>query len=427
MKEERMDPARTRHVESLPWKPLCSLLLAMFSIALGYGVILPILPSLVESLAGASDAAALAEHTGLLTGVYMLAIFLFAPVWGKVSDRCGRRRAILLGLGGFAIVTAGSALIDSLPGLYVGRFFAGLFSSAVAPASYALVGDHAPSREWRAHRYTLLNIAGTAGFLVGPLLGAAAFSSAQAMFIGRGEASLLAPSLAISALAIAAGLSVWCLLPKATGARKNLGAQVRSEPSRAVIVRLLGISFTTALAVGAFEVGLALRGKEVLGMDAYRIGMMFAECSLIMFLVQAVVFSPLVKPDSTRWLIAPALIALAGGLVAVPLTTSYVSMTIAVAVVAAAAGVLSPIAVYWISVTAGDKQGTELGFQTAAASLGQAVGSALGGLLFNQTLIPNASFTLAATAVLVSLVTSLRLAHRLVADPKITPRLQNAD
>lgn len=422
-----MDPARTRQVQPLPWKPLCSLLLAMFSIALGYGVILPILPSLVERLAGASDAAALAEHAGLLTGVYMLAIFLFAPVWGKVSDRCGRRRAILLGLGGFAIVTAGSTLIDSLPGLYVGRFFAGLFSSAVAPASYALVGDHAPSREWRAHRYTLLNIAGTAGFLVGPLLGAAAFSSAQAMSIGRGEASLLAPSLAISALAIAAGLSVWCLLPKAPGARKNLGAQVRPEHSRAVIVRLLGISFTTALAVGAFEVGLALRGKEVLGMDAYRIGMMFAECSLIMFLVQAVVFSPLVKPDSTRWLIAPALIALAGGLVAVPLTTSYVSMTIAVAVVAAAAGVLSPIAVYWISVTAGDKQGTELGFQTAAASLGQAVGSALGGLLFNQTLIPNASFTLAATAVLVSLVTSLRLAHRLVAGPKITPRLQNAD
>jgi MFS family permease len=427
MQEERMNPARTRQVEALPWKPLCSLLLAMFSIALGYGVILPILPSLVERLAGASDAAALAEHAGLLTGVYMLAIFLFAPVWGKVSDRCGRRRAILLGLGGFAIVTAGSTLIDSLPGLYVGRFFAGLFSSAVAPASYALVGDHAPSREWRAHRYTLLNIAGTAGFLVGPLLGAAAFSSAQAMFIGRGEASLLAPSLAISALAIAAGLSVWCLLPKATGTRKNLGAQVRPEHSRAVIVRLLGISFTTALAVGTFEVGLALRGKEVLGMDAYRIGMMFAECSLIMFLVQAVVFSPLVKPDATRWLIAPALIALAGGLVAVPLTTSYVSLTIAVAVVAAAAGVLSPIAVYWISVTARDKQGTELGFQTAAASLGQAIGSALGGLLFNQTLVPNASFTLAATAVVVSLVTSLRLARQLVADPKITPRLQNAD
>jgi len=414
-----MDPAQTRQVEPLPWKPLASLLLSMFSIALGYSIILPILPSLVERLASTSDAARLSQHTGLLMGVYMLAIFLFAPIWGKVSDRFGRRLAILLGLGGFAIVTVGSSLIDSLPGLYFGRFFAGLFSSAVAPASYALVGDHAPSREWRAHHYTLLNIAGTAGFLVGPLLGATAFSSAQAMFMGRGGASLLAPSLATSVLAIAAGLSVWRLLPTAASASQNAGAQVQPPYSRAVIVRLLGISFTTALAVGAFEVGLALRGKEVLGMDAYRIGMMFAECSLIMFLVQAVVFSPLVKPDSTRWLIAPALIALAGGLFAVPLTTSYIPMTIAVAVVAAAAGVLSPIAVYWISVTAGEKQGTELGFQTAAASLGQTIGSALGGLLFSQTVIPNASFTLAATAVVVSLATSPRLARQLIASPKV--------
>ena len=418
-----MDPARTRQVEPLPWKSLASLLLPMFSIALGYSVILPILPSLVERLAGTTDAATLSQHTGLLMGAYMLAIFLFAPVWGKVSDRYGRRFAILLGLGGFAVVTAGSALVDSLPGVYFGRFFAGLFSSAVAPASYALVGDHAPSREWRAHRYTLLNIAGTAGFLVGPLLGATAVSSAQAMFMGRGEASLLAPSLATSALAITAGLSVWCLLPQAASASQNAGAQVQPQYSRAVIVRLLGISFTTALAVGSFEVGLALRGKEVLGLDAYRIGMMFAECSLIMFLVQAVVFSPLVKPDSTRWLIAPALIALAGGLVTVPLTTSYGLMTIAVAVVAAAAGVLSPIAVYWISVTAGEEQGTELGFQTAAASLGQTVGSALGGLLFSQTVIPNASFTLAATAVVASLVTSLRLARQLIAGTKVTPDL----
>lgn len=418
-----MDSVRTRQAEPLPWQALASLLLPMFSIALGYGVILPILPSLVERLAGTSDAATLSQHTGLLTGVYMLAIFLFAPMWGKVSDRYGRRLTILLGLGGFAIVTAGSALIDSLPGLYFGRFFAGLFSSAVAPASYALVGDHAPSREWRAHRYTLLNIAGTAGFFVGPLLGATAFSFAQAMFMGRGEMSLSAPSLATSALAITAGLGVWCLLPKVASAGKNAGAQVQPQYSWAVIVRLLGISFTTALAVGTFEVGLALRGKEVLEMDAYSIGMMFAECSLIMFIAQAVVFSPLVKPDSTRWLIAPALIALAGGLIAVPLTTSYVPMTIAVAVVAAAAGVLSPIAVYWISVTAGEKQGTKLGFQTAAASLGQTVGSALGGLLFSQTVIPNASFMLAATAVVVSLVTSLRLARQLIAGPKGMPHL----
>lgn len=63
----------------LSWHALLPVLLATFAISIGYGIVLPILPFLVERVAGTADAATLSLHTGLLTGTYVLAIFLFAP------------------------------------------------------------------------------------------------------------------------------------------------------------------------------------------------------------------------------------------------------------------------------------------------------------------------------------------------------------
>jgi MFS family permease len=73
--------------EPLSWRALLALLLAMFAISVGYGIVLPILPFLVGRLAGTNDPVIQSWHTGLVTGTYILAIFLFAPVWGKLSDR----------------------------------------------------------------------------------------------------------------------------------------------------------------------------------------------------------------------------------------------------------------------------------------------------------------------------------------------------
>lgn len=156
-----------------------------------------------------------------------------------------------------------------------------------------------------------------------------------------------------------------------------------------------------------------MRGKQVLGMDAYQIGMMFTECSLVMFLVQALVFSPLIKPELTRRFITPGLALLAIGLVLVPLASNYITTAVAVALVASSAGVLSPIVTYWVSLGAGKTQGADLGQVTAAASLGGAVGSAAGGLLFNVAVLPNAGFAAAALIVAAGLVGSIGLTRLL--------------
>ena len=152
------------------------------SITVGYGIVLPILPFLIERLAGTADATTLSQHTGLLTGTYTLALFLFAPLWGKISDKRGRRPVILLGLIGFATSFTLFALVESLPVLYLGRFLGGVFAAAMAPAASTLVGDHAPSKEWRAHRFAVITVAGTAGFFVGPKLGGLVLRAARGLF-----------------------------------------------------------------------------------------------------------------------------------------------------------------------------------------------------------------------------------------------------
>lgn len=198
------------------------------------------------------------------------------------------------------------------------------------------------------------------------------------------------------------------------------------------MLRLWVIAFVTAVAIGAFEVGLSLRGKQVLGMDASQIGMMFAECSIVMFIVQALVFSPLVKPEVTRWFITPGLAILAIALVLVPLANSYISTTVAVALVAASAGVLSPIVTYWVSLGANETQRADQGLITAAASLGQAIGSAGGGLLFDVSILSNATFDAAAIVVLAGLTASLGLPQHLMrtqqggCGPKSIDRAQTA-
>ena len=395
---------------------LLAVLLAMFVISVGYGIVLPILPFLIERISGTTDAAALSWHTGLITGTYILAIFVFAPLWGSISDRWGRRPVLLIGLSGFAASVALFALVESLPLLYLGRFLDGLFAAAIAPVAYALVGDHAPSREWRAHRFALLNIAGTVGFFTGPLLGGLAIGAYHELFAETAERASSAPFLATSGLALLAALTIWGLVPR-TVQRQEVGIAAAGKPSdRTVMLRLWAIAFVTAVAIGAFEVGLSLRGKQVLGLDAYRIGMMFAECSLVMFVVQALVFSPLIKPVWTRWFITPGLAILALSLFGVPFADTNVTMIVAVALVAASAGILSPIVTYWVSLSAGETQGADLGRVSAAASLGQSLGSAGGGLLFDVSILPGAAFTVSAAIVLAGLTASLGLPRRLQQD-----------
>ena len=408
--------ANTQHAAGVPVSTMAALMLAVFAVSIGYGVVLPLLPYLIERLSGpAATAVQISRHTGLLTGVYAFALFVFAPVWGRLSDRLGRRRVLLAGVIGFGVTMLAFSFVERLTAVYAERFLSGLFSAAVTPVAAAAIGDLV-EEDVRGRRLAFLSMAGIAGFLLGPMLGVYSTRLAGA-WLGESKAigSLTAPLIATAGLAFLVSAAVAISVPAPGGhSEPKKVAGIPGDPSAWTVPILLLLTFVVSSAIGVFEVGLALRGKQDLGLTSYQIAMMFTECSLIMFVIQGITFSPWVKPRSTRWLIAPALAMLAAGMFFVPRASDFTLMLIVIGAVAAGAGVLSPILTYWISAKAGSAQGWELGKQTAASSLGMTLGSALGGLLFNVASLPGASFIVIAVLVVLGFLLSLWLPHLLV-------------
>ena len=400
-----------------PLSTLVVLMASVFTVSMGYGIVLPLLPYLIERLLGnGGDAAQVSRATGLLTALYTLALFLFAPAWGRLSDRYGRRPILLIGLLGFSATMLTFAFIENLIAVYAERFLSGVFAAAVTPVALAAIGDLATTEEARARRLTFVSLAGISGFLLGPMLGVFVSRGAAKILPIAGAAGALAVPLAgtaILALVVAAAVMMTIPITK-TGDAAQKRDQSVSQTSHWLVAKLLALAFIVSAAVGVFEVGLALRGKQELGLTQYQIALMFTECSLVMFVVQAIVFSPWVKPEATRWFIAPALAVLAAGLFLVPRASDFTLMLGVIGAVAASAGILSPIVTYWISSKAGRAQGAELGKQTAASSLGVTVGSAAGGLLFDVTWLPNASFLLMTLLTGFGLLLSLGLPNMLV-------------
>ena len=395
---------------------MAALMLAVFTVSVGFGVVLPLLPYLIERLLGSGvEAARVSRHTGLLTAVYTLSLFLFAPLWGRLSDRRGPRGVLLVGLLGFGITMLVFSFVESLAALYAERFLSGMFAAALTPVAAAVIGSFAATEQGRARRLTFASMASIAGFLLGPMLGVLVTRFAANFFtLSMPAGSLAIPLAATALLAFLVASAVAFAVPSGQGRDSSHKTKRVSAGKAAWLVpKLLILTFIVSAGVGVFEVGLALRGKQELGLSPYQIALMFTECSLVMFVMQAIVFFWF-KPDTTRWLIAPALVVFAAGLFLVPRASDFALMLVVIGAVAASAGILSPILTYWISAKAGSAQGWELGKQTAAASLGVTLGSAAGGLLFNAAFLPGASFVITAGLTVLGFLLSLGLPNLLL-------------
>lgn len=198
-----------------PRATVATLMLAVFTVSIGYGVVLPLLPYLIERLPDAGvGARQVSRHTGLLTGVYTLALFMFAPVWGRVSDRLGRRNVLLVGLFGFGITMIVFSVVESLAGVYAERFLSGLFAAAVTPVAAAAIGEFATTEQARARRLAFVSMAGIAGFLLGPMV-SVFFSRFATLFfvINQSAGSLQFPLEVTALLAILTGFAVALAVP----------------------------------------------------------------------------------------------------------------------------------------------------------------------------------------------------------------------
>jgi MFS transporter, DHA1 family, tetracycline resistance protein len=180
---------------------LTFVLLTVFIDSLGFGIIIPSLPSVIMKLTGEPLSTA-ADWSGYLMAVYALLQFFMAPVFGNLSDRYGRRPLLLMSLFAFGVDFLLTGLATSMTWLFIGRVFAGVFGASFAAAG-AYVGDISDDGN-RARNFGLIGAAWGSGFTLGPVIGG---------FVAE-NFGMQAPFFAAAALALANVAFGWFVLPE---------------------------------------------------------------------------------------------------------------------------------------------------------------------------------------------------------------------
>jgi MFS transporter, DHA1 family, tetracycline resistance protein len=134
----------------------------------GLGLIIPVMPKLIESLIH-GDISAASQWGGLLSFSYAIMQFLFAPVIGSLSDKYGRRPVLLLSLLGFGIDYMFLALAPTIGWLFLGRVIAGITGASFTTASAYIADISTP--ENRAKNFGMIGAAFGLGFIIGPVTG----------------------------------------------------------------------------------------------------------------------------------------------------------------------------------------------------------------------------------------------------------------
>lgn len=134
----------------------------------GWGIIIPVIPTLIKELIHA-DISEAAKYGGWLLFAYSIVQFLFAPIIGNLSDQYGRRPVILISLFGFALDYLFLAFAPTIFWLFVGRVIAGITGASITTAS-AYIADIS-TNENRAKNFGLIGMAFGLGFIIGPVIG----------------------------------------------------------------------------------------------------------------------------------------------------------------------------------------------------------------------------------------------------------------
>lgn len=185
---------------------LAFIFVTIFVDVLGLGIIIPVLPKLLETLGHVGNSVA-SEYNGWLTFVYAFMQFVCSPVIGNISDHFGRRPVLLASLIGFGIDYTFMAFAPTVAWLFVGRFIAGVTGATTATAT-AYIADVTEGED-RSSNFGLVGAASGLGFIIGIASGA---------FLG--EINIKFPFMAAAALALLNALYGFFVLPESL-AKKN--------------------------------------------------------------------------------------------------------------------------------------------------------------------------------------------------------------
>lgn len=352
---------------------LSVIFITIFIDLMGFGILIPILPTFASKDLGVSD-----FGIGLIVAVFSLMQFIFNPMLGKLSDKVGRRPIILA----TQILTAISYLIfafaESFTVLLFSRMLAGLGGSNIGVAQ-AYIAD-ITSKEERSKGMGLIGAAFGLGFVFGPVIGAL-LSKYGYHIAGIGSAFFT-----FSAFAFA-----FFNLPESIKEKNenkieikifdlNFAKKIFANPKLSFLIFLFFlIIFSFANIYGTF----AILGYKFYGFSDQQNGILFGISGIVGVIVQAAFIRILSQKFSDFFIVIFGTIFMTAGLGLLPYGGNFLGVALVISVLSVGSGILQPIIPSMISkLSPENQQGAVLGFSQSVSALARVLGPLWGGFSF---------------------------------------------
>jgi DHA1 family tetracycline resistance protein-like MFS transporter len=358
--------------------------ITVFIDMVGFGLVMPVLPRLIEDVSG-SDLAGASIWGGWLFFAYGGMQFLFGPAIGNLSDAFGRRPVLLLSVFGLAVDYLLTAFAPNLLWLFVGRIFAGICGASYTTANAFLADITRP--EERAKVFGMMGAAFGLGFVIGPAIGGL-----------LGEFGPRVPFFVAAGLSLLNFVYGWFVLPE-TLARENRRpfSLRRSNPIGALkvfaryryVVPMSAVMFLYFLSTAVYPAIWAFWGIAAFGWSEATVGLTLAAFGLVTAIVQGGLTGPAVRRLGERNTVVLGLIAGTIALFGYGLAPGLLTVLVLL-VIHAPEGFVHPALTALMSREAPeDAQGELQGGIASLQSIGLIIGTVLFAQVFGWFMKPN--------------------------------------
>jgi MFS transporter, DHA1 family, tetracycline resistance protein len=343
----------------------------------GFGLVIPLLPFYAVRFAASP------QQVTLLLATFSLCQLFTAPLWGRLSDRVGRRPVLMASMLASALAYLWFGAASALWMLFAARALAGACAGNIAAAQAYIADITMP--ENRAKGMGLIGAAFGLGFIIGPALGGFLAGNDPA------TADLAKPAWVAAGLSLLALCGVFVLLRESLPADRRAGAArsrfgaICGALRRPVLSRLILTFFLVILAFAGMESTFALWAMRQFGWGPGQVGYVFAYVGVLSAVLQGGLIGRLTSRFGEERLLLCGLGLIAGGLVVLAATRGIPLLGVAVTGLSLGMGLTQPSLNSLISRRAGsDEQGEVLGVSQSVGSLARVLGPAAAGVLFGE-------------------------------------------
>jgi DHA1 family multidrug resistance protein-like MFS transporter len=374
------------------------LVASLVIVMLGFGIAIPLMPFYIIHFNASGST------LGLMMSLYSLMQFIFAPMWGRLSDRIGRKPILLIGIGGYFLAFMFQGISQNIIQFLISRTLAGILSSAALPTAMAYIADITAPEE-RSKGVGMMGAAMGIGMIFGPLLGGVLAGIQvpvpdtispylQVMRdVSTGDLiNLSIPFFASAFLALLALPFIGMFLPESLRPEDRIIGRIENTDSRLFSLLsglrgpsgfLLALAFLLAFALANMESVLALYGGKKFAMGPSEIGFLMGGLGITSVIGQGFVIGPITRRFGERRIIQGGLVTgILGflGMAALPFKAGLITSAL---VFSAGNVLLAPSITSLISKQAKSGQGEAMGLNNSFQALGRGIGPLWAGFAFD--------------------------------------------